>query len=271
MKRWIEMMIGLIGLVTVASGTYLDQFPEKARALEGTDLLMVSQVGEVPDLRKVTVAGVLDALEEIGIDAASLEGQIGEDQLPDLIEAVLIPRVGTEAEVDATTLALGELAFVSDLETFRIGDGTTPGGIDYANTYSGLIDQDLSTESAPWFGSLLIGDKDDGSSLNDWLIASGNTHGFPFVGPEDIAFIYMGDIPALSMWFQGGATWADRLIEIRDPVEIDTWIDLPERATAPSAPSANTARIFAKDNGSGKTQLCVLFNTGAVQVIATEP
>ena len=41
--------------------------------------------------------------------------------------------------------------------------------------------------------------------------------------------------------------------------------------TAPSAGAANSSRLFARDNGSGKTQLCVQFATGAVQVIATEP
>lgn len=38
-----------------------------------------------------------------------------------------------------------------------------------------------------------------------------------------------------------------------------------------SAPAGNTAVLYAKDNGAGKTQLVVRFNTGAVQVIATEP
>jgi hypothetical protein len=41
--------------------------------------------------------------------------------------------------------------------------------------------------------------------------------------------------------------------------------------TEPDAPAANGARLYVKDNGSGKTQLCVRFATGAVQVIATEP
>jgi hypothetical protein len=49
-----------------------------------------------------------------------------------------------------------------------------------------------------------------------------------------------------------------------------TYIDLPE-SVVPPAPSANGARLFVRDNGSGKTQLCVLFPTGAVQVVATEP
>jgi hypothetical protein len=41
--------------------------------------------------------------------------------------------------------------------------------------------------------------------------------------------------------------------------------------TAPSAPAANKARIYAEDNGSGKTRLMVLFPTGAAQQIAIEP
>ena len=41
--------------------------------------------------------------------------------------------------------------------------------------------------------------------------------------------------------------------------------------TAPSAGASNTARLFCRDNGSGKSQLCVIFATGAIQVVATEP
>ena len=41
--------------------------------------------------------------------------------------------------------------------------------------------------------------------------------------------------------------------------------------TAPSAPSADAVRIYAEDNGSGKTRLMALFPTGAAQQIAIEP
>jgi hypothetical protein len=44
----------------------------------------------------------------------------------------------------------------------------------------------------------------------------------------------------------------------------------PERSD-PTAPSTNNAILYAKDNGSGKTQIVVRFPTGAVQVLATEP
>lgn len=48
------------------------------------------------------------------------------------------------------------------------------------------------------------------------------------------------------------------------------YFDFPE-VVAPDAPSTNVGRLFVRDNGSGKTQLCVRFPTGAIQVISTEP
>jgi len=41
--------------------------------------------------------------------------------------------------------------------------------------------------------------------------------------------------------------------------------------TAPSAAPANSGRIFLQDNGAGKTQLMVIFASGAAQQIAIEP
>jgi hypothetical protein len=40
--------------------------------------------------------------------------------------------------------------------------------------------------------------------------------------------------------------------------------------TAPSAPSANNARVYAEDDGTGKTRLMVRFATGAAQQLAIE-
>jgi|SRR5262245_10941984 len=41
--------------------------------------------------------------------------------------------------------------------------------------------------------------------------------------------------------------------------------------TAPSAPASNFVRIYAQDNGAGKTQLMALFSSGAAQQIAIQP
>jgi len=48
------------------------------------------------------------------------------------------------------------------------------------------------------------------------------------------------------------------------------YMDIVE-ATAPAAPAANIARIYCQDNGSGKTQLMVRFNTGAPIQLAIQP
>jgi hypothetical protein len=58
--------------------------------------------------------------------------------------------------------------------------------------------------------------------------------------------------------------------EFLGPVHTFTHHDMNEQPT-PAAPPANMARIFVRDNGVGKTQLCVRFPSGAEQVIATEP
>lgn len=42
-------------------------------------------------------------------------------------------------------------------------------------------------------------------------------------------------------------------------------------STAPAAPAANGYRIYAQDNGAGKTQLMVIFSSGAAQQIAIQP
>ena len=49
------------------------------------------------------------------------------------------------------------------------------------------------------------------------------------------------------------------------------YVDFNEAATDPAAPAANHALVYTKDNGAGKTQLCVRFATGAIQVVATQP
>jgi hypothetical protein len=53
-------------------------------------------------------------------------------------------------------------------------------------------------------------------------------------------------------------------------VLVNKYAELVEIGT-PSAPASNHARLFIRDNGSGKTQLCVRFHTGAVKVLATQP
>jgi hypothetical protein len=39
----------------------------------------------------------------------------------------------------------------------------------------------------------------------------------------------------------------------------------------PGGGGSNTCRLYARDNGAGKTELVAVFSSGAVQVIATQP
>lgn len=70
----------------------------------------------------------------------------------------------------------------------------------------------------------------------------------------------------------GVALGTDSTTTAANQVQIDDrHIEARELSADPAAPAADKARWYVKDNGAGKSQLCVRFATGAVQVIATEP
>lgn len=53
-------------------------------------------------------------------------------------------------------------------------------------------------------------------------------------------------------------------------VSLTQWLEMVE-ITAPAAPAANGVRIYAVDNGAGKTRLMALFSSGAAQQLAIQP
>jgi hypothetical protein len=61
----------------------------------------------------------------------------------------------------------------------------------------------------------------------------------------------------------GWAGWFD------GKVFTNRFIEFAEVTANPRAPGANRAKIFARDNGSGRTQLCVRFHNGTIRVLAT--
>ena len=54
-------------------------------------------------------------------------------------------------------------------------------------------------------------------------------------------------------------------------VDIGAFYHQLSEMTAPAAPAANGCRIYAVDNGGGKTQLMALFSSGAAQQLAIQP
>jgi len=83
------------------------------------------------------------------------------------------------------------------------------------------------------------------------------------VGATTLFDIKMDGTAVLSFATGGPATFASN-------VAIPTYIEGTEMA-APAAPAANKGRLFFQDNGAGKTQLMVIFATGAAQQVAIEP
>jgi hypothetical protein len=56
-----------------------------------------------------------------------------------------------------------------------------------------------------------------------------------------------------------------------DATQGEAFIAAKECQSTPSAPAANHAKLFVRDNGAGKSQWVALFPSGAAQVIVTEP
>ena len=59
-------------------------------------------------------------------------------------------------------------------------------------------------------------------------------------------------------------------LDVAGNIKGSGYLELNE-ISEPDVGAADTARLFLQDNGSGKTQLCVRFSSGATQVIATQP
>ena len=78
-------------------------------------------------------------------------------------------------------------------------------------------------------------------------------------------------------WYTGGAFGAIGVKLTPSLANLKLWdgtsgaaLEMAEQ-TAPSAPGSNCVRIYAQDNGAGKTQLMALFASGAAQQLAIEP
>lgn len=48
------------------------------------------------------------------------------------------------------------------------------------------------------------------------------------------------------------------------------FLEFDEQASAPAAPATNAVRLYAEDNGSGKTRIVAKFPTGADVVLGTQ-
>lgn len=132
-----------VGGVSVATESYVqDQFNNRqiiSSVATKADLLTLTgaQVGKL-----VRVTALPDVIWElIGTDPtleANWSGRPETDAAGDLVGTIRV-RAGTQADINAMVLDSGEIAAVTDLKTFRVGDGVTAGGIDYdPNSFKGV-------------------------------------------------------------------------------------------------------------------------------------
>jgi predicted secreted protein len=72
-----------------------------------------------------------------------------------------------------------------------------------------------------------------------------------------------------------GATYyklvrVDSADNVIDDEQALAFLEFDEQASAPAAPAANAVRLYAEDNGSGKTRIVAKFASGANVVLGTQ-
>lgn len=120
-------------------------------------------------------------------------------------------------------------------------------------------------------GLSLLPDATDTAKFGQWVLSDDGT-GTLEMWPGDLdGYLRIesgGGISHLIVGVEGVSTGG--LIDLRTSTT-QGYIDIKNSDSDPSAPSDNFGRLFVRLNGSAKTEFCVRFNGGAVQVIATEP
>lgn len=106
------------------------------------------------------------------------------------------------------------------------------------------------------------------ASLAGDITKDGHVELYDTAGTTALLAFYAGDSPpfgarAIMQAVSGGAS---ATIPTIHHVGFEQFVEMAD----PNAAGTNQARLFARDNGSGKTQLCVQFNTGTPIVIATQ-
>lgn len=131
---------------------------------------------------------------------------------------------------------------------------------------------------------------DDRLNVGDYMVAGGNVFARSGVAAQ-VAIGDYGPSSEAGMLFGAAADTnlyrsAANTLKTDDNLQADSFVSsnwivasglsgagffqVPEQSVDPGG-VADQARIYAKDNGAGKTQLVVRFGSGAVQVLATEP
>ena len=137
------------------------------------------------------------------------------------------------------------LLFRDAANTFGQRNGVNPQAFNLYNTY----DNSLNYERG------FIGWASSEFRIVSQTAGTGSVRGMRLVSPSYMNLEVAG---------------ADRLSITPTIINANVPIEFVEQ-TAPAAPAANRVRIYAEDDGAGKTRLMARFATGAAQQIAIEP
>ena len=157
-----------------------------------------------------------------------------------------------------------DLVLVRDASsTLAQRNGTNPQTFRLYNTYTDASNYERGFMR--WNANVLeIGTEaaGTGAQRDTWIVSSSNIKFLPTNGVVTVAGILRPS--STDGWDLGlnGAAWRHLY---------QTGYTQLTEMTAPAAPATNNARIYAEDNGAGKTRLMARFATGAAVQIAIEP
>lgn len=170
--------------------------------------------------------------------------------------------LNTLGRIGATTSIIGIFSQQSGLWSLNSNDTTNAAGLAASAGIAITAAKAISITSGSGFASTVTGDSwlhtaTGGNWQASATAAGGNIR---LVCGTSGAIQLFDNTPALRTSMSAAGDW-----------DFGTGYLAGSERTAPAAPAANGYRIFAQDNGAGKTQLMVIFNTGAAQQIAIQP
>ena len=95
----------------------------------------------------VTSADITDMVADARVRATLTDEEVWDLIFPSVIEATIIPRKDTAANIAAIVLAQGEIATTTDTKVVKLGDGTTPGGVSVGSIGATMLTAVTSSET----------------------------------------------------------------------------------------------------------------------------
>jgi hypothetical protein len=193
-------------------------------------------------------------------------------------EKPVIAAVGTDTNIgieflakgDGTFLFSGEGADNEILGAFQIWATSSSAGAQ--NGFGAAIEFKLENDTgsdAFDAGKLAVYTHDVAAELGTLLVSLADGAGDVVTGLEVVGVASAVNYLTITNAVTGGMPSIAPTGDLAGLTFGASFLSLTEMS-APAAGAANTLRLFARDNGGGKTQLCAIANGGAAEVIWTQ-